>query len=157
MVARRCALASKSPQTTCEITESKSKRGSARAKTMTSATQVAGESMQSKRAREGAGHPNESRRGCRDRQGARRRRTYRRQGVCCRPTPTDRQGPSRVSRQGRRQFAPGYSSGLRRPGQPSLYARSKGKLAAELGVVNFRSSPVRAGLQGQAAGADRQA
>ncbi len=154
-MARRCALASKSPQTTCEITESKSKRGSARAKTMTSATQVAGESMQSKRAR--AGHPNESRRGCSDRQGARRRRTYRRQGVCCRPTPTDRQGPSRVSRQGRRQIAPGYSSGLRRPGQPSLYARSKGKLAAELGVVNFRSSPVRAGLQGQAAGADRQA
>ena len=99
-----------------------------------------------------AGHPNESRRGCSDKQGARRRRIYRRQGVC-----SDRQGPSRVSRRGRRQIAPDYSSGLSRPGQPSQYARSKGKLATERGVVTFRSSPVRAGIQGQAADADRQA
>ena len=43
-------------------------------------------------ARARAGHPNASKCGCSDRQAARRRRTYRRQGVCCRPTPTDSKG-----------------------------------------------------------------
>ncbi len=152
-----CALASKSHQTTeargpildgfvkgyaneviartCEITEFKSTRDSARAKTMTSATQIAGEGLQSKRARGPAIRTN---RGVDAATGGGKTEAKPIDGKAFAASLRQR---SRANRQGPRQIVRGYSSGLRRPGQPGLCAQ-QGQAGGRARRGELRSSPV---------------